>query len=130
MDIYVKSAWFTADSLQSCFAACARTDRLSANLSGLTAANIGAVGENGVYKNTSVPGSREALIAKGMRELLENFHVGQSPFSLSNTSVKALHRQLLKYSPRDAKYRGRYRAAPDEELHTLFGNHTNRSFSP
>lgn len=120
MDIYLKSTWFTADSIQSCIAACARVDRFSADLSGSAATNIHAISENAGYKNTLIPGSREALIAKGTQELLENFHAGESPFSLSNTSVKVLHRHLLKYSPRDTEYRGRYRATPDKELHTLF----------
>ncbi len=64
--------------------------------------------------------NRDAQIARGALELLQNLQAHPETFAMTNATLKQHHQQLLKYSQRDAEHRGRYRTSLDENMQELF----------
>jgi len=120
MDIIFTLKQFSAESIHACIAACGQVDRTHQSDDQSLPPNLSILKENAGLIPVPEPGSRDAMIAKGAYEWLQELHATDKPFSLSNTSVKALHRELFKYSPRDEGTRGNYRTDFDDEMKSLF----------
>jgi hypothetical protein len=120
MDTPLNIKSFSAESIHACVAACGRVDRAYQSDSQALPPNLSVLKENAGLTARSETGSRDAMIAKGAYEWLQELHATDRLFSLSNTSVKALHRKLFKYSPRDEGTRGNYRTDLDDEMKSLF----------
>ena len=121
MDIIFTLKKFSAESIHACVAACGQVDRAYQSDDHTLPSNLLILKENASLIPVPEPGSRDAMIAKGAYEWLQELHATDKPFSLSNTSVKALHRKLFKYSPRDEGTRGNYRTDLDDKMKSLFG---------
>ena len=120
MDIIFTLKQFSAESIHACMAACGQMDRAYQSDNQSLPLNLSILKENAGLVPVPKPGSRDAMIAKGAYEWLQEFHAADKSFSLSNTSVKALHRKLFKHSPRDEGTRGNYRTNLDAEMKSLF----------
>ncbi len=121
MDIIFTLKQFSAESIHACMAACGQVDRTRQSDDQSLPPNLLILKENAGLIPVPEPRSRDAMIAKGAYEWLQELHATDKPFSLSNTSVKALHRKLFKYSPRDEGTRGNYRTDLDDKMKSLFG---------
>ncbi|MCF7831959.1 MAG: hypothetical protein K9N05_00085 [Candidatus Marinimicrobia bacterium] len=119
MDMYFDLSKYDSEDLHACMAACGQIDRLGFYSKDKVIADLNVMKENAGLIPAPVPGSRNAMIATGAFEWLKELHKNEI-FSLSNTSVKALHRKLFKYSERDEGSRGNYRTDLDEDMKTLF----------
>ena len=120
MDIFLNIKSFSEESIHACIAACEHVDRACQNTSESYALDLSVLKENAGLTLEPEHGSRDALIVQGAFEWLQEFHDIDKTFSLSNTSVKALHRKLFKYSPRDDGTRGNYRTDIDDDMRSLF----------
>jgi hypothetical protein len=120
MDTILNIKAFSSESIHACVAACGRVDRAYQNTDNSYIPKIPILKENAGLTPPPIPGSRDAMIAKGAFEWLQNFHATDKPFPLSNTSVKALHRKLFRHSLRDEGTRGNYRTDLDNEMESLF----------
>ncbi|MEA3392302.1 MAG: hypothetical protein U9Q91_04925, partial [Candidatus Marinimicrobia bacterium] len=120
MDTTLNIKSFSAKSIHACVAACGRVDRAYQDDDQSLPPNLSVLKENAGLTPAPEAESRDAMIAKGAYEWLQELHVTDRPFSLSNTSVKALHRKLFKHSPRDEGTRGNYRTDLDDEMKSLF----------
>ena len=120
MDTTLNIKSFSAESIHDCVAACGRVNRAYQSDDQSLPPNLLILKENAGLIPVPEPGSRDAMIAKGAYEWLQEFHAGDKPFSLSNTSIKSLHRKLFKYSPRDEGTRGNYRTDLDDKMKLLF----------
>ncbi len=120
MDTTLNIKSFSAKSIHACVAACGQVDRACQSNSQTLPPNLSVLKENAGLITRLEAGSRDAMIAKGAYEWLQELHATDKPFSLSNTSVKALHRKLFKHSPRDEGTRGNYRTDLDAEMKSLF----------
>ena len=104
----------------ACMSYCGKIDRVVYKFPVGLLPNVNTLKLNAGFSCDLESGSRSEMIAKGTLEWLEEFHRDPLSFSLSNTSVKALHRKLFKYSERDDGTRGRYRTELDDDMKTLF----------
>jgi len=120
MDTTLNIKSFSSESIHACVAACGGVDRAYQNTDNSYIPKIPILKENAGLIPHPKSGSRNAMIAKGAFEWLQEFHATDKPFSLSNMSVKALHRKLFKHSPRDEGTRGNYRTDLDDEMKSLF----------
>lgn len=110
------------DHLLACVAYCGKIDRIAYKFEKTIRVNEKLLRVNAGFREGLESGSRDETIAKGTLEWLIEFHKKPSSFSLSNTSIKALHRKLFKYSERDYGTRGHYRTDLDEEMKGLYDN--------
>ena len=120
MDTHLNIDLFSSQSIHACIAACGHADRSCQMTSQSYSLDLSVLKENAGLKPEPEHGSRAALIAQGALEWLQEFHDIDKTFSLSNTSVKALHRKLFKYSPRDEGTRGNYRTDINDDMRSLF----------
>ncbi len=120
MDTTLNIKSFSAKSIHACMATCGQVDRAYQSDGQILPPNLSVLKENAGLIPVPEPGSRDAMIAKGADEWLQKLHADSWVFLLSNTSVKTLHRQLFKYSPRDEGTRGNYRTNLDAEMKSLF----------
>ncbi|MCK4530378.1 MAG: hypothetical protein KAU44_04305, partial [Candidatus Marinimicrobia bacterium] len=95
MDTTLNIKSFSAKSIHACVAACGQVDRACQSNSQTLPPNLSVLKENAGLITRLEAGSRDAMIAKGAYEWLQELHATDKPFSLSNTSVKALHRKLF-----------------------------------
>ena len=108
------------DHLFTCISYCGKLDRIAYKFEQPTPLDEHIIHRNAGFSETLEPGSRNEMIAKGALEWLREFHEDPASFSLSNTSVKTMHRKLFKYSPRDDGTRGRYRTQLDHDMRELY----------
>lgn len=120
MDTILKMSAFSEDSIHACIAACGCIDRIYQYSGDSSFPEQSLLKENAGLTQHSEPESRDALVATGAYEWLQDFHANNNNFSLSNTSVKSLHRKIFKYSARDEGSRGNYRTDIDEIMSSLF----------
>jgi hypothetical protein len=120
MDTTLNIKSFSAESIHACVAACGGVDRAYQNTDNSYIPEIPILKENAGLMPPPIPRSRDAMIAKGAFEWLQEFHATDKPFPLSNTSVKALHQKLFRHSPRDDGTRGNYRINVDNDMRSLF----------
>lgn len=120
MDTILNIKSFSAEGIHACVAVCGRVDRAYQCNDHTLPLNLSFLKENAGLTPRPEPGSRDAMIAKGAYEWLQELHATDKPFSLSNTSVKALHRKLFKHSQRDEGTRGNYRTDLDDKMKSLF----------
>jgi len=120
MDTTLNIKSFSAESIHACMAACGRVDRTYHNDDRPVQPSSSILKENAGLTPPPEAESRDAMIAKGTYEYLQELHATNKPFSLSNTSVKDLHQKLFKYSPRDESTRGNYRTDINDEMKSLF----------
>ncbi len=120
MDMHFNLKSFSSESIHACVAACGLVDALYKNTSGVSGVNPKILEQNAGQSKTLNPDSRDAMIARGTLEWLQDFHKNPQSFSLSNTSVRTLHRKILKYSSRDDGTRGNYRTNLDAVMKSFF----------
>ena len=120
MDIYFDLKSFSSESIHACIAAGGKVDRLLYKFNGNSFPSENILKFNAGASDNIDPRSRDAMIANGTLEWLQDFHEGPTAFILSNTAVKSLHRKIFKYSSRDDGARGRYRTDLDDDLKDLF----------
>ncbi len=120
MDIYFDLKSFSSESIHACIAAGGKVDRLLYKFNGNSFPSENILKFNAGASDNIDPRSRDAMIANGTLEWLQDFHESPTAFILSNTAVKALHRKIFKYSSRDDGARGRYRTDLDDDLKDLF----------
>jgi hypothetical protein len=120
MDIYFDLKKFASESIHACIAACGKVDRLIEKFNDVDLPDENILKLNAGISGDTQPESRDAMIAKGTFEWLRDILQDPASFSLSNTSVKTLHRKIFKYSSRDDGTRGHYRTDLNDELNELF----------
>ncbi len=120
MDIIINLKQFSSESIHACVTACGQVDRMLYKFDDTVFSDENILKLNAGFIDGFDPESRDAMIAKGTHEWLRDFHKNPTSFSLSNTSIKALHRKIFKYSSRDDGTRGRYRTDLDNELKDYF----------
>ena len=114
-----------SSDILSCISYCGKIDRLIHKYKAPFSLPENILKLNAGYSDGMEPGSRDDMIAKGTIEWLKEFHKDPNSFSLSNTSLKSMHRKLFKYSKRDDGTRGRYRSDLDKEMKVLFDETRN-----
>ncbi|MEA2077094.1 MAG: hypothetical protein U9O95_03655 [Candidatus Marinimicrobia bacterium] len=120
MDIYFNLKQFSPDSILSCIAACGRVDRAYQKPHDILTPDPVLLKQNAGITPGADPDGRNAQISQGAFECLEFLHKNTRHFSLSNTSVKDLHKRMLKHSPRDSEHRGAYRSDLDKTMQELY----------
>jgi hypothetical protein len=115
----IKLSKYNPEQLLSCIAYCGKIDRIISDHQYKSSPSDRTLQLNAGYGKVADADDRDAQIARGTLEWLREFHDHTDSFSLSNTSIKTMHRKIFKHSPRDDGTRGRFRTDLENEIKQL-----------